>query len=327
MRLLIELSMECESLARAETISAMRALGDHPEILAEDKGLLVVSGEIDPIALASRLALCHHVSEWIASCVDSELRSFAEGIDVPGPIRVRATKVGEKRVDLLGAARTVGGIVGRSRGVDIHRPATDIRLVFSERVHVGRLLASVDRTAFEKRKNRYMPFVYPASIHPKFARAAVNLTEVRPGERLLDPFSGTGAMLVEAAMVGCEAIGSDVSDRMIEGASRNLAHAKAKADLYQCDVGDVPTVVGDVAGIATDLPYGRSTSTGGESVDALYKRAFHAFGEVLGPGRRLVVVLPALRSIESEEQFRVVDTHKLWVHRSLTRHFCVLEKL
>ncbi len=323
---MLELSMECEPLARAEALSAMRALGDLPEVIAESEGVLVVSSGVDPVALASRLALCHHVSEWLGSCDESELRSIAVGLDVPGPIRVRATKIGERSVDLSGAARMVGGVVGGSVGVDLHRPATDLRLVFSDVVHVGRLLASVDRASFERRKNRFMPFVYPASIHPKFARAAVNLTEVRPGRRLLDPFMGTGAILVEAAMVGCVAIGSDISERMIEGAGRNLGHSKVKAELHRCDIGEVPALIGEVDGIATDLPYGRSTSTGGEDISALYRRAFDAYDGVLRQGQRAVVVVPSLDLMASEERFEMVEAHKLWVHRSLTRHFCVLKK-
>jgi tRNA (guanine10-N2)-dimethyltransferase len=325
-RLLLELSMECESLARAEALSAMRALGDLPEVIKESEGVLVVSSAVDPRALASRLALCHHVSEWLGSCDLPELRSFVGGVDVPGPIRVRATKVGERYVDLQDAARMVGGVVGESVGVDLHSPATDLRLVFSDVVHVGRLLASVDRASFERRKNRYMPFVYPASIHPKFARAAVNLTEVQAGQRLLDPFMGTGAILVEAAMVGCVAIGSDISERMMEGAARNLGHSQVKAELCRCDIGEVPAVIGEVDGIATDLPYGRSTSTGGEDLSDLYVRAFDAYDGVLRKGQRMVAVVPALDAVASEGRFEMVETHKLWVHRSLTRHFCVLRK-
>lgn len=327
MRLLLELSMECESLARSEALSAMRALGDSPEVVEESAGALVVSSSVDADGLASRLALCHHVSEWLGSCGEPELRSLAEGMDLPGPIRVRATKVGQRSVDLADAASAVGGIVGRSAGVDLHHPRTDLRVVFSDRVHVGRLLASIDRPSFERRKNRYLPFVYPASIHPKFARAAVNMTEVRPGQRLLDPFCGTGAILAEAAMVGCETIGSDISDRMILGASRNLSHLGVKADLFQCDVGDVPARIGLVDGIASDLPYGRSTSTRGEGITDLYQRALDSFDSVLSRGARAVVILPTVDAVASESRFEVVETHKLWIHRSLTRHFCVLRKL
>jgi len=324
---LLELSMECESLARAEVVSAMRALGDSPRILEEDQGVMVVSSLAEPSALASRLALCHHISEWKASCALPELRSCAAAIDVPGPIRVRSTKVGERRIDLSDSSRVVGDVIGGPRGVDLHEPASEVRVVHSSRAHFGRLLASIDRTSFERRKNRYMPFVYPASIHPKFARAAVNLSEVKGGARLLDPFAGTGAILIEAAMAGCEAVGSDISEKMLSGAAKNLSHVGVSAELHRCDVGEAPEMIGGVEGVVTDLPYGRSTSTGGEALEDLYCRAFDAFSELLDPGHRLVVVLPSLNHISSEKRFKVMGTHELHVHRSLTRHFCVLEKI
>ena len=326
MKLLLELSMECESLARSEAVSAMRALGGPPKVLDEDLGVMVAESEADPAALASRLALCHNVDEWIASCEPDGLESCAERMEVPGPIKVSSTKVGIREADLTGTNRRVGAVLGKSRGVDIHNPRSEVRIVFSDRVHVGRRLASVDRASYEKRKNRYMPFVYPASLHPKFSRAAVNLTQVGMGGRLLDPFCGTGSIVAEAALAGLESVGSDLSDKMVEGARRNLAHVKVTAAIHECDIGEIPRVVGKVDGIATDPPYGRSTSTRGERIPELYKRAYAAFADVLPKGARVVAVLPDERSAESADGFRTMESHRLWVHGSLTRHFFVLER-
>lgn len=326
MKLLLELSMECESLARSEAVSTVRALGGVPEVLDSDLGVMVVESKVDPRALAGRLALCHNVDEWIGSCAPEDLESLTGEIEIPGPIKVSSTKVGIREADLTGTNRSVGAILGRSRGVDIHNPKSEVRIVFSERVHVGRKLASVDRASYEKRKNRYMPYVYPASLHPKFSRAAVNLTQVGDGGRLLDPFCGTGAIVGEAALAGLKAIGTDLSDKMVEGAKKNLGHIKVDASVLECDVGDIINVVGKVDGIATDPPYGRSTSTRGERIPELYRRAYAAFAEVLPRGARAVAVLPNEESVESAEGFRAVESHRLWVHNSLTRHFFVLER-
>lgn len=327
MRLLIELSMECESLARAEALAGARALGGEPLVVCTNRGTLVMETEADPLELASRLGLCHFVDEWLGSCEPSELEKCAEDIEIEGPIRVRSTKVGDLRINLADASRRLGRILAERGGVDLHHPRSDIRAVFTDTVHIGRVLASVDRPSFEKRKNRYMPFVYPASLHPKFARAMVNLTEVPKGGRLLDPFCGTGAIVAEASMLGMEAIGTDFSERMIEGARRNLTHLGLRGDLALCDVGEIPRIVGEVDGIATDPPYGRSTSTKGESISALYRRAFAAFAGVLQRGARAVVAVPRPALLDNIDSFRLIDKHPLWVHRSLTRNFCVLERV
>ncbi len=327
MKLLLELSMECESLARAEALSASVAIDGKPKVIGEDDGVLMLETAADPSRLASRLGLCHYVSELLASCDGDDIDSCVRDIDVPGPIRVRSTKVGEMLVDLAGTSSRVGAVLGRSKGVDLHRPASDIRIVFSKKAYIGRMIGAIDRPSFEKRKNRYMPYIFPASLHPKYARALANLTQVPSGGRLLDPFCGTGAIVAEASMIGLKAVGSDLSDRMVEGAKKNLAHLKAEAELRVSDVGDISKNIGLVEGIATDPPYGRSTSTNGEKIHALYGRAFKAFAEVLERRSRVVIVVPDLELLEGVKGFRLLETHNLWVHRSLTRRFCMLEKL
>lgn len=326
MKLLIELSMECESLARAEALAAAEALAGKPKVIAHEPGVLVIDTAADPVSLVGRLGLCHFVSEWKFTCSHEELGESAKELDVPGPIRVRSTKVGEMKVDLAAVTRIVGGIVGKSRGVDLHNPVSDVRVVFSKRVHAGKVLGTVDRASFEKRKNRYMPYFYPASIHPKFARALVNIARVKSGGRLLDPFCGTGAIVTEASLSGLDAVGTDVSEKMIEGAKRNLKHVGAGAVLKVSDVGDIRRTVGRVDGIATDPPYGKSTSTGGETVKALYKRAFEAFEDVLDRDSYLALVVPRISLLDDARQFDLLEKHSLWVHRSLTRYFCLLRR-
>ena len=60
--------------------------------------------------------------------------SLVENADVPGPIRVRSTRIGEahRDVDLAAMTRRAGGLLGKGRGVDLHSPASEVRLVFSE---------------------------------------------------------------------------------------------------------------------------------------------------------------------------------------------------
>jgi len=325
-KLLFELSMECESLARAEVIAAASALGGRPKGVSGCPGILVVETSADANALVSRLALCHHVSEWLGECSSKEVETCVGSMDVPGPIRVRSTKIGDKSVDLSSVSRKAGAVLGKTRGVDLHNPKSEVRIIFSDHVHIGRLLGSVDRSSFEKRKNRYMPYFYPASVHPKFARALVNLTKVGEGGRLLDPFCGTGAIVAEASLVGLRAIGTDLSEKMVEGSRKNLRHVGVQAELKVCDVGEIAQTVGRVDGIATDPPYGKATSTKGERIPSLYERAFEAFSEALDKGSRAAVVVPDKRLLDKAEGFVLLESHELWVHRSLTRHFCVLSR-
>ncbi len=326
-KLLLELSMESESLSRAEVMAAASVIGSAAKVLLESAGALVIDTDADAAALAGKLGLCHRVDEWLGTCPADEIESRAGDIDIEGPIRVRSTKVGDLSVDLQGVSRMVGAIVGGKGGVDLSHPRSELRIVLSGgSAHFGRALATIDRSAFERRKNRYLPFSLPVSMHPKFARALANLTMVPTGGRLLDPFCGTGAILTEASMIGLQAIGSDLSDKMIGGCRRNISHLGQRAELHRCDVSDVAAEIGRVDGIATDPPYGRSTSTNGERLTDLYARAFRVFREILGKGSRVAMVVPDMDLVGEPAGFRLAGTYPLWVHRSLTRNFCALER-
>ena len=75
----------------------------------------------------------------------------------------------------------------------------------------------IDRTCFEERKVQHRPFFSPISLHPKLARVLVNISAIKRDETLLDPFCGTGGILIEAGLIGAKVIGSDIEEKMIEG--------------------------------------------------------------------------------------------------------------
>ena len=77
--------------------------------------------------------------------------------------------------------------------------------------------------------------------------------------------------------------------------------------------------------IVTDPPYGRSTSLHGGDEEGVVERLYSMAADRLPPGGPLVVCLPSREMIpRREDGFRVVSVHPMKVHRSLTRHVCVL---
>ncbi len=64
------------------------------------------------------------------------------------------------------------------------------------------------------------------SISPRLAKIMVNLSEVRDGGKLVDPFCGIGAVLQEALLQGIKVVGVDIDREAIEGAKRNLEWKK-----------------------------------------------------------------------------------------------------
>lgn len=65
-----------------------------------------------------------------------------------------------------------------------------------------------------KSPNQYLThWIYPykGKFHPQMIRALMNIIKLRPGEILLDPFVGSGTSVLEAQVLGINAVGIDVS--------------------------------------------------------------------------------------------------------------------
>jgi tRNA (guanine10-N2)-dimethyltransferase len=59
-------------------------------------------------------------------------------------------------------------------------------------------------------------------LPPKLAQIMLNLAQAEKGSTVLDPFCGTGVVLMEATLRGCQVIGSDISQKMIDYTEENL---------------------------------------------------------------------------------------------------------
>lgn len=74
-------------------------------------------------------------------------------------------------------------------------------------------------------------------LPPKLAQILINLCgALKPGSIILDPFCGTGVLLQEALLMGYFAYGTDISDRIVSFAKKNLDYFKFTD--YKLEVGD-----------------------------------------------------------------------------------------
>lgn len=60
------------------------------------------------------------------------------------------------------------------------------------------------------------------STSPKLCRTLLNLAGARSGDTVLDPFCGTGTLLMEAALLDMKCIGIDIDRNAVQGAISNL---------------------------------------------------------------------------------------------------------
>ncbi|MEE9151761.1 MAG: methyltransferase domain-containing protein [Thermoplasmata archaeon] len=329
---IFELSGEHESLPKAEIIGCLEAEKIDFRVAEEDLGVLIMDvPELDLEEMKRRLALTHNIQNHLFSCEADELAALRKAFEIgEGSFAVRAKRIQRfhENLNLKDVERTVAeNVVGKNE-VDLSDPNIEVRVILSDRCHIGITLAKIDRSAFESRKVQFRPYFSPVSLHPRLARALVNLSRVKKGQTLLDPFCGTGGVLIEAALVGAKPIGSDIDKRMVDGCQENLSSLNIQnAELFCSDIREVINKMEDVDAIATDPPYGRSATTNGEEVFSLYKRAFKTFSEVLKPGGYLSILLPDAKFIQIGEKYlSLKESYALRVHKSLTRNFCVYRK-
>jgi len=324
MRWLIELSGEHPTLPRAEALAAIESVGGKPEEVNQDHYLLTLEARAKPELVAERLAFSHYVNQEIVAGPFDAVVAAAEATDLYGArFMVRAPARGGNSMH-QSIEKSIGKILAKTGKVDLRRPAVTFRILEGREWHFCRVLGKIDRKQYEKRKTSKRPFVKPVSLHPTLARALVNLSRVGPMQTLLDPFCGTGGILLEGRLVGAEVIGSDVDEKMVEGSWKTMRHYMQDWSLFVADVGEMPQKAGKVDAIATDPPYGRSSSTKKEPLESLYRRSFEVFDKVLRPGGRVAICLPERKYTElAEPMFKLREEHAVKVHGSLTRHFMV----
>ena len=273
-------------------------------------------------SIGDRIALTHRIGEHLLSCDPSEAVKAAASLDIPdGTLAVRVRRKGTHRldVDCNRLAADIGNVLARGRKVDLEDPEVEVMVMLSDRAQFYITRHVVDRSGFEARKVAERPFFSPISLHPRYARALVNLTGVKRGQRILDPFCGTGGILIEAASIGVKAVGSDISPEMVEGCKDNMRHFGLEWDeLTEADIGAIDETFDDIAAVATDPPYGRSASTRKEPIDDLYSRAIPAISRVLRPGGGAGIVLPR-PCPQRHDGLELRASFEQRVHRSLTR--------
>ncbi len=327
MRFWIELSGEHATLPRAEALAALEAERVQVREVAWSSRLLRLDA-VGPVERAvHRLGLAHFVCEEMARGDLEVLRRCARSTDLGGKSFCTRAHALEGELDRAAVEGSLGADFRRTGRVDLTHPNVEFRVLLADEFLLGRILHKVDRAGLEARKVTHRAFNLPISLHPKLARALVNLSRVPAGGVLLDPFCGTGGVLLEAAHVGLLPVGSDLRRTMVAGARKSLRPFGAEAAFLAADAGRGPWRKGRIDGIATDPPYGRAASTRGEPPLRLYERAFTAFLDALPSGGHAAVVLPNEDAIEiGQGHLEVIERHSVRVHRSLTRHFCVFRK-
>jgi tRNA (guanine10-N2)-dimethyltransferase len=320
MKLIFELSGENPTLPFAE----LECIGS-----VLDRRLQVAVAECPDPAEAHRLAMTQGVLEYLGEC-EPALPAFREllrdlGLETTRPFAGRVKKVhGGCHERNPQSQREFENLIGTmiNGPVSLTQPEVEFRAILSEdRCYFGRVLFTIDRSAYDARNPGKRDFFHPGVMMPRMARTLVNIACARKGDILLDPFCGTGGLLIEAELLGLEPVGSDFDPFMIRGSIRN----SRESSFLQADAACLPFRTGSIDTIVTDFPYGQSVCIRkSDTMDRLYADALEEIRRLLRPGRRAVVVTHRDIADIASRYMPVLQKHDQRVHKSLTRRVLVL---
>jgi len=326
MRLAFELSGENETIPRAEVLALYRGC-----VVQELERVLVLDVDSYDRAIGERLAMTHAILAVKSTCAQTldSIYNAAQHIEFPRvSVAVRAKRIG-RGLQSTEVEATIGkALAERGYEINLTAPHLVVRALLSGDVCIiGTTLALIDRSHFESRRPRVRPFFYPGVLLPRLARAAVNLTQIRRRERLLDPFCGTGGILLEAGLLGAEPVGSDVDSRMVFGTKMNLEYYDVSGELLVQDARQLALRDESVDAVVTDLPYGRSVSVRARSLDQLKAAALIELFRVLKrDGRAALISHSAVENEVKDAGFAIEGRHTEYVHKSLSREIVVAHK-
>ncbi len=197
---------------------------------------------------------------------------------------------------------------------------------------IGLRLATIPTKEFYERRPSIRPFFRSIALPVYLSRSLVNLSRVKEGMTFLDPFCGTGSILIEAALIGLRTIGLDLNWEMARGSVSNLRSYGLKIPFTIVgNALNLPLPEGSIDAIATDPPYGRAASTYGEKVKEVYNGFLREAYRVLRNRRYLVFMAPSwlARYVERllcRYGFILCRKHYIYVHGGLTRIIYVVYK-
>lgn len=322
-----ELSGESKDMPHAEAERCIEAECDDFSIIKHGPGYLIASFPEDRLKnISERIALTHSIGRYLGSYDPSDTSDISKIVLPGGSFAIRAKRFEGmmKDVDSQKLIRDIGNILSRNNDVDLKDPDIIVKMQMCDHVHLYLEEKTVGRDLMEKRKVSERPFFSPISVHPKYARALINLTGAKRGDTVLDPFCGTGGILIEAAELGMITIASDFDEEMVLGCMENMDfYGLRLSDHEVIDIKDIPERFENIDIVVTDPPYGRSTKTGGENVLEIHKNAMVSIPRVLNADGRAGIILPYEMSSGTMERTDVFTQH---VHGSLSRYYHVFKR-
>ena len=184
-----------------------------------------------------------------------------------------------------------------------------------------------DSTSIRQR-GTHKPAAHPdIALSPRLARTLVNLADLRPGQTLLDPFCGSGTILIEAYSKSLRCLGLDSMASRVQDARENLKWyaggvAERGYDIRKGDARELPRMLHGtkVDAIVSEplllprLDARPKTSTAQAMINEsakVYNDALASMAGSIQPDGRIVVVVPVVQTMDGDEVTLTLEARKV----------------
>ena len=324
MRYIIYLSGDNIPLAKEELKSVISKQDSKIEIIHDLSRLIIL--DTDKKIDFSDCALLTEASKYLSAIDSTQSIDFSKYKNMPINVRVIKHNPPEN-LDSMQIERKIGHLfIENGAKIDLDHPEKKIRIYISKDTKIIGEQVFSNLKQYKDRKASLRPFHMPISLDPKIARTMVNLAQAKTGDRILDPFAGTGGILIEAGLINCKAFGIDIDKKMVEGTIENLKHYNISNHIVkEGDAFDSRAMFGDIFdAIITDLPYGKNTKD--TDIRNLAENFLEYAAVLIKPGKRIVIAsniedLKIPKNLEKENLFEI------YIHKSMSKWIYVLKTI
>ncbi len=228
-----------------------------------DENVLLVDTDKD---LSSRLAYTHEIHKFLFKCKKSDFEEQISKFDFNNfySTNYSVKRTGRSKHTERRLAEKVWRRLDKPK-VNLSKPNTVFTFLFtSKKVYCGILEKEIDKS-FNKRKAHLRPRLMPIAMNPKLAKCMINLSGINRG-KVVDPFCGTGGILIESGLMGFDSIGYDIDERMIGHSKENLKYYGVKN--CKLELNDSTKKLPKTSYVVSDLPYGKNTKS--QNMEELY---------------------------------------------------------